>query len=243
MRKILIEPKMDKLDIIGDIHGSYDQLSELLSKLGYLIDEQENRIIDLPEGRRLVFLGDYVDRGPEPVKVLDLVMNAVEHGVAYALLGNHEDKLYRKLIGRNVEIKEPLRFTIEKLELAGSQYIEKVVSFIESLPYQAIFDNDNLFIAHGGMKEEIQGVDSKKAFAFAMYGDVHNEFDEEGYPIRKDWGQEYAGKRIVVYGHTPIEVPEWENNTINIDTGCFQSGILTALRWPESELVQTKIEY
>ena len=56
-------------------------------------------------------------------------------------------------------------------------------------------------------------------------------------PVRDNWAAEYRGRAMVVYGHTPVPEPEWLNRTINIDTGCVFGGKLTALRYPEKELV------
>ena len=72
---------------------------------------------------------------------------------------------------------------------------------------------------------------------FALYGETTGETDEFGLPVRCDWAADYRGAATVVYGHTPVPEPEWLNNTINIDTGCVFGGRLTALRWPERELV------
>ena len=70
-----------------------------------------------------------------------------------------------------------------------------------------------------------------------MYGETTGEIDEFGLPVRYPWAEDYRGDTVVVYGHTPIPEPEWINNTINIDTGCVFGGKLTALRYPEKELV------
>ena len=98
-------------------------------------------------------------------------------------------------------------------------------------------DDGKLVVAHAGMKEEMQGRGSGKVRDFALYGETTGETDEFGLPVRYNWAAEYRGKAMVVYGHTPVPEPEWLNRTINIDTGCVFGGKLTALRYPEKELV------
>src|SRR5256885_5899205 len=83
----------------------------------------------------------------------------------------------------------------------------------------------------------MQGRGSGKVRDFALFGETTGETDEFGLPIRYNWAAEYRGQATVVYGHTPVPKPEWLNRTINIDTGCVFGGQLTALRWPEKELV------
>src|SRR5205807_1302835 len=87
------------------------------------------------------------------------------------------------------------------------------------------------------MKEEMQGRGSGKVRDFALYGETTGETDEFGLPIRYNWAAEYRGRAMVVYGHTPVPQPDWLNRTINIDTGCVFGGSLTALRYPEKELM------
>jgi protein phosphatase len=79
---------------------------------------------------------------------------------------------------------------------------------------------------------------NRKVREFAMYGETTGETDEYGLPVRYPWASDYRGRAAVVYGHTPVPEAEWLNNTICIDTGCVYGGKLTALRWPERELVQ-----
>ena len=88
------------------------------------------------------------------------------------------------------------------------------------------------------MKQEMQGRGSAAVRAFALYGETTGEIDDYGLPVRYDWATEYRGGAMVVYGHTPTPVAEWINNTICIDTGCVFGGKLTALRYPERELVE-----
>src|SRR5260370_22665261 len=83
----------------------------------------------------------------------------------------------------------------------------------------------------------MQGRASAAVGAFALYGETTGETDEFGLPVRHPWAQDYRGKAVVVYGHTPVPEPAWINNTICIDTGCVFGGRLTALCYPERELV------
>ena len=76
-----------------------------------------------------------------------------------------------------------------------------------------------------------------RAHDFGLYGDTSGRLGADGLPERFNWAADYRGKTAVVYGHTPVAEPEWLNNTMCIDTGCVFGGKLTALRWPERELV------
>ena len=109
--------------------------------------------------------------------------------------------------------------------------------FLDGLVSHYVFDDGRLVVAHAGMKQEMQGRGSAKVRDFALFGETTGETDEFGLPVRYNWAAEYRGRASVVYGHTPVPEPEWLNRTINIDTGCVFGGRLTALRWPEKELV------
>lgn len=152
-------------------------------------------------------------------------------------LSNHDMKLMRKLRGKNVAIKYGLAESLEQLEREPSEFINDVTDFIDSLVSHYVLDEGKLVIAHAGLPESMQGRGSAKVRDFALYGQTTGETDEFGLPVRYDWASEYRGKAIVVYGHTPVPELVWMNNTINIDTGCVFGGKLTALRYPEKELI------
>jgi protein phosphatase len=229
-------------DIIGDVHGCVDELVSLLGEIGYAVRVEEAEtgarcVVDAPAGRTAVFLGDLVDRGPNTPGVLRLVMSMVRAGSALCVPGNHDLKLVKALRGRDVQLKHGLAESLDQLSREPAEFRTEIAEFLDGLVSHYVLDGGRLVVAHAGMKEKLQGRGSGKVRDFALYGETTGETDEFGLPIRYNWAAEYRGKATVVYGHTPVPEPEWLNSTINIDTGCVFGGSLTALRYPERELV------
>jgi protein phosphatase len=224
-------------DLIGDIHGCFDETLVLLQKLGYQVQKNDSYQVSHPEGRKVIFVGDLVDRGPKTPEVLRLVMDMVTSGAGFCVNGNHDDKLKRKLSGRDVKIAHGLAESLAQLETEPQEFKEKVVKFLDGLISHYVFDEGKLAVAHAGIKEHYIGRGSPRIREFCMYGETTGEIDEFGLPVRYPWARDYRGKTMIVYGHTPVPEVEWLNNTINIDTGCVFGGKLTALRYPEKELV------
>ena len=222
-------------DVIGDVHGCADELELLLADLGYVRDG--DRPWRHPAGRKAVFVGDLVDRGPRIVDTLRIAMTMCAAGSALAVPGNHDVKLKRKLDGRDVQIGFGLAETLAELEAQPESFRAEVRTFIDGLVSHYVLDDGKLVVAHAGMKAEMQGRGSAKVRDFALFGETTGETDEFGLPVRHNWAASYRGKATVVYGHTPVPEPEWLNGTINVDTGCVFGGRLTALRWPERTLV------
>ncbi len=223
-------------DVIGDVHGCHRELVELLRSMGYSVSSDGLEAVP-PDGRRAVFVGDFVDRGPETPQALRLVMEMAERGFAICLPGNHDIKLVRKLKGRNVQITHGLGESLEQLKAEPEEFTEQAREFLDKLVSHVVLDSGKLVVAHAGMKESYQGRSSGRVRDFALFGETTGETDEFGLPVRSEWAADYRGRASVVYGHTPVAEAEWLNNTINIDTGCVFGGKLTALRWPERELV------
>ncbi|QIL75071.1 polynucleotide kinase-phosphatase [Hymenobacter sp. HDW8] len=268
-------------DIIGDVHGCYDELVQLLNKLGYVVEAEP--VVDVrdlgvrvtrrfesltaeasgdasgednkpmafgsasfQEGlraeinsaeRRVIFLGDLVDRGPASPQVLRLVMRMVQDGLALCVPGNHDIKLLRHLGGKSVNVQHGFAETLEQLAAESDTFKSQVRQFLDGLVSHYVLDDGRLVVAHAGMREDMQGRGSGAVRAFALFGETTGEIDEFGLPVRYNWASEYRGRAMVVYGHTPVPEAEWLNNTIDIDTGCVFGGQLTALRYPERELI------
>jgi polynucleotide kinase-phosphatase len=223
-------------DIIGDIHGCRSELETLLAKLGYVDGAH-------PAGRTAVFVGDLVDRGPDSPGVLRRVMSMVASGNALCVPGNHENKLGRYLKGRNVQHTHGLAETIEQLEKEeDDSFREQVREFIDGLVSHYVLDEGKLVVCHAGLPEKYHGRTSGRVRSHALYGDTTGETDEFGLPVRYPWAEDYRGRAAVVYGHTPVPNTSWINNTICLDTGAVFGGRMTALRWPERELVDVPAE-
>ncbi|UKJ62578.1 polynucleotide kinase-phosphatase [Cellulosimicrobium cellulans] len=228
-------------DAIGDVHGCLDELVTLLGELGYaVVRDDAGRPVDAahPEGRRAIFLGDLVDRGPDSPGVLRLAMGMVRAGHALAVPGNHEHKLVRALGGRDVEVSHGLETTLAQLAEEPEEFRREVESFCRDLVSHLVLDDGRLVVAHAGLKESYQGRASGRVRSFALYGDTTGETDEFGLPVRYPWAEDYRGRATVLYGHTPTPEAEWVNNTMCLDTGCVFGGKLSALRYPEKEVVQ-----
>lgn len=225
--------------IVGDVHGCFGELVALLEQLKYSVtfDKAEERyLVNRSDNSTVIFVGDLVDRGPNSPEVMRLVMDMVDADMAYCVSGNHDDKLLRLLLGRNVRVRHGLEVTVAQLKGYGKQFKDRMKTFLLNLPHHIILDEGRLVVAHAGLEEELHGLNTKGVRDLCLYGPTTGETDEHGLPIRLDWAAEYCGKAIVVYGHTPVHEPLWRNNTINIDTGCVFGGRLTALTYPDHVL-------
>ncbi len=232
-------------DIIGDVHGCCDELEDLLGLLGYRItwinDSQWGRrrpVIDAPTGRRVVFVGDLVDRGPRVSDTLAIVHTMVEQdGTALLVPGNHDIKFLRWLEGNKVEITHGLDTTIASLKGSSDRFRDDIHAMIKRLWSHQWLDAGRLVVAHAGILEPMIGRATPRVRRFCLYGDTTGARDPAGLPVRYHWALDYTGDVAVVYGHTPVPDTAWVSNTLCIDTGCCFGGKLTALRWPERETV------
>lgn len=227
-----------KIDVIGDIHGCYDELLHLFQELGY--QKEDNGIYIHPDGRIPVFLGDITDRGPDSLAVINLVYDmVVKHKKAKYVPGNHCNKLYRYFLGNNVQLKHGLETTIAEYKALSNReqkiIKKKFMTLYEEAPLYLEIEEANAVIAHAGIKEEFIGLHHKRVKSFVLYGDTTGAFYPDGRPVRRDWAKHYHGDRWVIYGHTPVLEPRFVNKTVNVDTGCVFGNKLSAFRLPEEQ--------
>lgn len=228
-----------KIDIIGDVHGCFDELCHLFNRLGY---KKEQNIFIHPEKRVPVFLGDITDRGPASLAVVHLVYDmVVNKKTAHYVPGNHCNKLYRFFLGNNVMHRYGLETTVAEYKALNPRDQKKIrhqfMTLYEQAPLYLQLPEVHAVIAHAGIKEDYIGRTDKKVKSFVLYGDVSGASHADGRPIRGDWAQHYKGEDWIVYGHTPVKEPRIVNKTINIDTGCVFGNALTAFQLPEEKIV------
>ncbi|MGM9927292.1 MAG: bis(5'-nucleosyl)-tetraphosphatase PrpE [Bacillus sp. (in: firmicutes)] len=227
-----------KIDIIGDIHGCYEEFVQLTKEMGYI---WENDLPIHPDGRIFGFVGDLTDRGPQSLKTIEVVAALVKSQKGYYSPGNHCNKLYRYFLGRNVSQTHGLETTVAEYAALPTRQQKQIrqtfIQLYEESPLYHILDNGKLIIAHAGIREDFIGRYDKRVKTFVLYGDITGETHVDGFPVRRNWAKHHRSQTVIVYGHTPVREPYVLNHTYNIDTGCVFGGRLTALRYPEFEFV------
>jgi protein phosphatase len=243
---LIPERSAPPFDIIGDVHGCYDELAALFERLGYRWREAEQDFIH-PDGRLPIFVGDLADRGPASLAVLTLAERMAARGAALVVQGNHDNKLLRWLLGRKVQVKHGLATTVAELEARPQEEQDalrpRLIALLQNAPGYLILDEGRLVVTHAGIRDAMIGQWSRAIQAFCLYGDVAGTDPQTGMPIRMDWAasrpdEQAAAGPLIVYGHNVVEEAREVRRTLNIDTGCVFGGRLTALRYPEMELVQ-----
>ncbi|GJL97804.1 MAG: hypothetical protein DHS20C06_16210 [Hyphobacterium sp.] len=245
LRPQIWKDRTSAFDIIGDVHGCAKELEKLLEKLGYQLKFRGARgkrtvTISHPDNRKIILVGDLVDRGPASMDVLRFAMQAEKDDMALCVIGNHDDKFLRWLQGRDVRINKSLQTTIDEAAQESPRFLEDVRRYLEHLPSHLILDGGKMIVAHAGLPEKFHGIENKASRAFAMFGETTGQTDDLGFPIRIDWARNYTGQAVVVHGHVAEKKVRHKNNVWCLDTGCVYGHKLTALRWPEMEIIQVK---
>lgn len=241
-------------DVIGDLHGCYDEFVALLRKLGYRTMRkagQPKLAWQHPEGRKIALVGDLTDRGPRNVDTLRLVMALLEDGHV-AVEGNHDNKLKRALKGNKVRAAHGLAGTLLEIDAKCADPEKAALrEMMESLPTELrlkVPGKADLIVCHAGQPRQMVGRTDNTANAHRLYGEADGK-DDHGYPHRTyKWRASWTaneGDPVLVHGHDVVEDPYPETfiNVVNVDQGCAFGGKLTAFRYPEGDVVQVESEY
>lgn len=228
------------LDMIGDIHGCFDEMILLLEKLGYV---SEDGLYTHPDGRKLLSLGDIMSRGPKSLETMQFWQRHIEAGVAYMIDSNHGYKIARFLEGQKVTLRHGDELIEQELTTYEQQhgYVateglkRKLTDMLRQAPSHYVLTKNSVPYAvavHAGIRDRYIGKDSPRIRDFCRYGDVTG-LTENGRPIRSDWYTEHQSPLLIIWGHDPQPKPLKINQTLNIDQGVVFGGALTALRYPE----------
>ena len=214
-----------RIDAIGDVHGLADGLRVLLTQLDY--DEQFHH----PEGRKLCFLGDLVDRGPQSLAVLDLVMAAVEQG-HYCVKGNHDQNLAQGLRGQPLR-SQATRETLHHMLQQSDAYQQKVQQFIHSLP--SYYCYGDYVLCHGDIEWFDPIVQPARDHIYGRCR-VHETHDTDGI---------FRGTRTntltLIRGHIPL-TSEGEG-VHSLETGAGFGGSIAAMRLPSEEKITLPCDF
>lgn len=232
---------------IGDIHGCYDELMDLIAKAKeHGFDPYSN-----PEDK-FVFLGDFIDRGPFNDKTLEFVCDSVVAGIALSVIGNHEEKFRRFLKGNDIKLKNGIETTVNQVDARNDalELRKKAFEVLSTLSHYLVLDDGKLVCVHAGIQDRMLTweADDKFMKRFTIYGEITGETDEHGFPVRLDWTMKREVKEdspLIVYGHMPQKEVYENNKTINIDCGCVFGNKLVGLLYPDMKYIEVsaKKEY
>ncbi|HYK20040.1 MAG TPA: metallophosphoesterase [Pyrinomonadaceae bacterium] len=194
---------MDRTIVIGDIHGCYDELIELL-----------NRVTFAPEDR-VVAVGDLTVKGPKSREVLDLFSNDPRF---WSVLGNHDLALVRHWRGENVSLKASQAAVLADLQAPDDHYLK----YLASLPL--LINLDSHVVVHAGVRPGVPLEEQAAEDLVQLRTLGEDRTSRKGIP----WYEVYDGSPTVLFGHWPASKPRRGKHALGLDTGCVYGGQLTA---------------
>ena len=219
--------------VIGDVHGCARTLDALLAT---------SEVSD----RFPVFVGDLLDKDPDgdgSVKALRRVMRMHRRGECLIVRGNHEHKLSNRFLRFGLDLpSEKLTGSLATTYAAlrrqpdADTLIPALSHWLSQLPTMLAFSAADMLVVHAAHRPELvgstRGGDRRRLQSAHLYGirppKQQPQEDSEGLPIREDWACTYTGQQTVVHGHVVVDAPTCVNRVVNVDTGCYRGGSLTA---------------
>lgn len=229
--------KLSNIRAIGDVHGHPESLEAAAGNADHIM-----------------LLGDLVDRGPDSAGALRLALDWIEAGRAYLVRSNHDDKLYRMLKGNNIRMNKDLSQTVKSLSNApdGEELKERFIKVYSDTPH--IVRMGNFVFAHGAVSpyhfeqpEEPISLSRlrRRIENMALFGEVRNERDEDGRPVRHyDWVEKLPEGITAIVGHDIRAEKPFIHQTNNgrraifLDTGCGKGGPLSYIDLPSETIGQ-----
>jgi len=203
---------MGRTIVIGDLHGCFDELSDLLELVELRIDD------------RVIAVGDLITKGEKNREVLDLF---IKDGRFSSVVGNHDRALRHYWRGEPVRLTKQQKAAASQLESGREQYS----AYLRSLPFT--INRGSHLVVHAGVRP---GVPLRRQMA----SDLTELRTMGANPSRRKgvpWYQVYRGRRIVLFGHWPAKAPRLSAYAIGLDTGCVYGGSLTAYIIESKEFV------
>ncbi len=201
--------------VVGDIHGCYDELTELLEKA------------EVGEDDRVVSVGDLITKGPKSREVLELFMTDPRFST---VMGNHDLALRRRWNGEDIDLKPSQKETHK--ELKGEK--EAYLNFLNRVPF--IIDLDTHLVVHAGLRPNVELYSQTSGDMTRLRTLGGDRESDEGTP----WYHVYYGDKIVLFGHWPSPEPRRGKKAIGLDTGCVYGSTLTAYIIETDEFVSVK---
>jgi diadenosine tetraphosphatase ApaH/serine/threonine PP2A family protein phosphatase len=205
---------MARTIVVGDIHGCFDELTDLLE------------LIKLKNDDRLIAVGDLVTKGPKNREVLDLFMTDARFA---SVCGNHDRIIRQKLRGEPVRLNKDQRTVLKQLGPDRERYSE----FLRTLPFT--IDLGSHLVVHAGVRP---GVEFDKQMASDMT-EIRTMGADPGKRRGVPWYVVYRGPQTILFGHWPAKQPRRAVHAIGLDTGCVYGNYLTAFIVETGEFIRT----
>jgi len=209
---------MPRTIVVGDIHGCFDELTDLLD------------LIKLQKDDRVVAVGDILTKGPKDREVLDLF---ISDGRFASVVGNHDRAIRQKLRGEPVRLTKEERRTLVGLE--GDR--ERYAAYLRSLPYT--IDLGSYLVVHAGVRPGV-ALDAQMASDMT---DIRTMGADPSLRRGVPWYRVYQGPQTILFGHWPAKIPRRGPNAIGLDTACVYGGHLTAFIIDTEELVSVNARH